>query len=256
MTTIELDSVYDWTTAPAVVPRAYGAFSVFSFEDRGGHADFGAQWESVECFKDLSTGNVCADPEVAALTPEQCTQIGLAEPFTVYGYYTDSLAGGLDEVSWRERFLAGEQWGVEAGILAYLQAHDTPSAPTLVVTDPMQKVAAAVAEAEGAAVDLVNGERILFMGTQFASLAASLGVIEARTTNVMRTALGSKVVVMGPDLGWTIYSSGSWVAHRSALGDDSGAPAMTVNNASGLFQRSYAMGTACGVVSVDSGLGA
>jgi len=103
----------------------YGLNSVSNFTDEGDHAGLGLTWESDRCADVRATQNACVDPEVAALTGDQCSVTMEFEPFTVYYLDEDSMAGispAEHEAQARTRFLSGEEHGYEEAVADILAA--------------------------------------------------------------------------------------------------------------------------------------
>jgi hypothetical protein len=262
--------IYDVTTAPVTAPRAFGGLSVFDFEDAGEHAGLGMTWDTTACFQTGVTYNACVDPSVVALTASGCNTQGYAEPFAVYSYDTDSIGSGSRTIAQHEanataRLLAAEQWGFEQYLVAYLIANKADVAmaglaPAADGNTSAERALIALATAEEATAQITNNERILFMNTWLGSILISQNALKP-FGGVMKTQLGTKVAITAPNqLGGTspatIYGTGPWKAHRAAVETLNGttAPGTAVNDVSIIAQRTYALGTACGVVAVDSGI--
>jgi len=262
--------IYDVTTAPVSAPRAFGGLSVFDFEDYGEHAGLGMTWDTTACFQSGFTYNACVDPSRDPLTASGCNIQGYADPFAVYTYDTDSIGAGSRSIAQHEanataRLLAAEQWGFEQYLVAYLIANKTDVAmaglaPAADGNTTAQRAFIALATAEEATAQITNNERTLFMNTWLGSLLISQGALKP-FGGVMKTQLGSRVAITAtnPLTGTspaTIYGSGPWKTHRGAVETLNGttAPGTAVNDVSIIAQRVYAIGTACGVVAVDSGI--
>lgn len=257
---LTLDQIYDITTAPPVVGRRYGADSVLDFGDESPHAEVGIQWESVTCGVTETTDNACVNPGVTALTAQPCPTWGTANPFAVYGLFTDSLGSRRPiadhEQLARERFAATEVYGLEAGMLAYLAASPSVIVPAPAPTSVVESVLITLGAIEASLANSVTqAERTIVMNAQHATL---IGDHLVANGGVLRTKLGSKVAVIAPDTSGSIYGTGSWKAHRGPVDVLDGTsvaatagtlPTANVNDSSIIVQRTYAIGTACDVVS-------
>ena len=265
-----IPEIYDVTTAPVSAPRAFGGLSVFDFEDYGEHAGLGMTWDTTACFQSAVTYNACVDPSVDPLTASGCNTQGYANPFAVYTYDTDSIGAGSRSMAQHEanataRLLAAEQWGFEQYLMAYLIANKTDVAmaglpPAASHAGSMDRALIALATAEEATAQITNNERILFMNTWLGSMLVAYGALKS-SGGVMKTQLGSKVAITAsnPLTGTspaTIYGTGPWKTHRGAVETLNGTtrPGTSINDVSIIAQRTYAIGTACGVVAVDSGI--
>jgi len=262
--------IYDVTTAPVSAPRAFGGLSVFDFEDYGEHAGLGMTWDTTACFQSAVTYNACVDPSVDPLTASGCNTQGYANPFAVYTYDTDSIGAGSRSMAEHEanataRLLAAEQWGFEQYLMANLIANktDVPMAglpPAAAHVASAETALIALATAEEATAQITNNERTLFMNTWLGSILISQGALKP-FGGTMKTHLGSRVAITAtaPLTGTspaTIYGTGPWKTHRGAVETLNGTtpPGTSINDVSIIAQRTYAIGTACGVVAVDSGI--
>lgn len=265
-----IPDIYEVTNAPVSAPRAFGGLSVFDFEDYGEHAGLGMTWDTTACFQSAVTYNACVDPSVDPLTASGCNTQGYANPFAVYTYDTDSIGAGSRSMAQHEanataRLLAAEQWGFEQYLMANLIANktDVPIAgkpPGAAHSSSSELALVCLATAEEATAQITNNERILFMNTWLGSLLISNGALKP-FGGVMKTHLGSRVAITAtaPLTGTspaTIYGTGPWKTHRGAVETLNGTtpPGTSINDVSIIAQRTYAIGTACGVVAVDSGI--
>ena len=251
---VQLEQIYDWTTAPPVVARRFAAASVIDFDDEGDdHASLGLQWESAACGGSEVVEGACT-PSPAELVEEACAAYGLADPYTVYGLYTDSLGSrrpmSQHEELARARFLATEDSGVDAIVAAYLAAQETTLVVSSTPADRTEAVKLALGEIEQAIMQGGTGvqtqtERVIFMSAVEAIL---LGDDLSASGGTLRTVLGSRVAVLSASLGGKLYGTGAWKGHRGPLYVDNAAPDRAINDSSILVQRNYAVGTACGVL--------
>jgi hypothetical protein len=233
----------------------YGLNSVSNFTDEGDHAGLGLTWESDRCADVRATQNACVDPEVAALTADQCGVTMTFEPFTVYYLDGDSMAGispADHEAQARTRFLSGEEHGYEEAVADILAA--AAPAPTVVTTGlaPSEKLLATLATVEQALANLTGSEGVIYM-SRFA--ATMLPGALTGSGSQLRTQLGTRVAALGGgDLGTTMYGTGPVRTHRDSIAADPVAPGMSINSVSVLVQRTYVFGYDCGVVAATTTL--
>jgi hypothetical protein len=251
---VQLEQIYDWTTAPPVVPRRFDAMSVIDFDDESdAHGALGLQWESTACGSTNNVEGPCT-PTPAELLTEACPAYGIASPTTVYGLYTDSLGSrrplSQHEELARARFLATEAGGLDALVAAYLVAEETTLVVSSSPSDHTEAVKLALGEIEQAIMQGGTGvqtqtERVIFMSAVEAIL---LGDDLSASGGTLRTVLGSRVAVLSASLGGKLYGTGVWKGHRGPIYVDNAAPDRSINDSSILVQRNYAVGTACGVL--------
>lgn len=249
----------DWTTPPPVIPRKFAADSVIEWDDNlDAHAALGLQWESAECGTTYTTTGVCVDPSVDPLTPTKCASFADADPFTVYGLYTDSIGAHRPladhEAAARARFLATESGGLDAAVLAWLVANgNNVGEATRAAGSWEESYRLTLGELEHlwishsiTPVDPAHAtsqtERTIFMSPEAVPFLAD-GL--SSTGGILRTTLGSKVAViaMDPD---SMYVTGAWKGHRGPVLADVATPDLAINDTSIIVQRNYAAGTACG----------
>lgn len=259
---ITAESIYDITDAPPLVARRFGAESVIDFADEAGHADVGIQWESIACGFTQFTEDRCVNPGVTPLAQQPCADYPVGEPFAVYGLYTDSLGTrrpiGAHETMARQRFEASEQFGLELGVRAMLTDSPSNISPTPTPTSLVEAVLLTVGAIEASLMlSVTQVERTIWMNAQHATLIGSELIANG---GVLRTRLGSKVAVLAPDLAGLIYGTSAIKGHRGGIDvlngtsvarEDGFVPTANNNDPSIIVQRTYAIGTACDVVSAS-----
>lgn len=239
--------------APVATPYRFGLFSVLSF-DPGDRSGIGITWQSQNCHMVQATENACINPGVPGKEADDYCHVGEAQPVTVYVLNDESLAGiplAEHEQAARDRLAMGEQAAVESVVSAAALAAASPVASALGGSPAEQAlVALGIVEQELAA--MTGAEGIIHMSR----FAASLLPLD-KTGSMLRTQLGTPVAAYGgwdghslggSPTGLTILGTGPGKAYRGPVETYPGTPALDINDASVLAERTYTIGFDCGVV--------
>jgi len=257
MTTIEAPDLYEVVSPPIGAPYRFGLFSVVDFTNDGGpHIYNGSTWESEGCADVRATQNACVDPDVEALTGDQCGTVMAFNPFALYRLDTSSIGGqSLAEhsVSAQTRFTSGEQTAAEEAVADIIEANAPAATVVDSGTEPTVRLLSVLATVEQALAEMTGSEGVVYMSRFAASMLS--GVLVASGGNTLRTALGTRVAAMGGgDLGSTMYGTGPINAQRATIDVSPNTPDRSVNDASVLVQRTYVFGFDCGAVAATTTL--
>lgn len=255
MTTIEAPALYVPTRGPVASPYRFGLDSVMAPTDVE-HGELGITWESQNAAVAHLTNDPCVDPSADLFGDgvETYCSIGQADPFTVFVYDTDSIAGlptSVHEQRVRDRFAAAEQHGAEAGFAAQLAGASVTPVSVALGSTPQDKVLAALAAVERDLADLTGVQGVIFMSRYAAMFAGDELVAQG---GVLRTRLGTPVAAMGGgNLGTVVYGTGPLVAMRGPVTPTNAVPNYEINDVALIVHRTYAIGWDVGIVAADAG---
>lgn len=253
MTTVEAPALYVPVNAPAVTPYRFGLDSVMDFADHE-HGELGITWESQAAATAHITNDPCVDPSADLFGDgiETYCSLGAADPFTVFVYDTDSIAGrptSVHEARATDRFRAAELHGVETAFVAALAAASVTPVTIALGTTPQEKLLSGLATVERDLADLLHTQGVIVM-SRYAAI--HLGDNLVAQGGMLRTRLGTPVAALGGgDLGELIYGIGPLAAHRGPEDTTTVVPNTATNDVAIIVHRTYAIGWDVGAVAAD-----
>lgn len=268
-----------YVAPPVPGPLSFGLFSVSTMVPAGeDHWQMGVQWEPVACGPNGIVSDCTCNVPGTAKTYRTGTDLVIATPFTVYGSFSCSPIGRLDDAFARARahLLAGEERAVELAI-ATQTTHTSQALNSTTTVDITPTPGTPVTVAQGTALleqqigSSSSGQGVILAARRDVLLAHRDHVLVAprQGDNVLYTKLLTPVAALagfdgkhGPSdtaaatgTSWMFATGGRPIIRRSAepiMVTQQIADSLdrSVNNLRILAERTYTVGWDCGTYAV------